>query len=41
MEKSKMFSFNILGLIVYSFLMMSVGAGVGIVAMALLVGSKL
>lgn len=35
-----MFSFNLLGFIIYTFLILSLGAGLGIIAMCLLVGSK-
>lgn len=35
-----MFNFSLLGLIIYTFLILSLGAGLGIIAMCILVGSK-
>lgn len=35
-----MFSFSLIGLIIYSFLILSIGAGIGIIAMCLLIGSE-
>lgn len=35
-----MFSFSLLGIVIYTFLILSIGAGLGIIVMCLLVGSK-
>lgn len=35
-----MFNFSILELIVYTFLILSLGVGLGIIAMCILIGSK-
>lgn len=35
-----MFNFSLLDLIIYTFLILSIGAGLGIIAMYFLVGSK-
>lgn len=35
-----MFSFSVLGLVIYTLLVLSAGCGIGIIMMCLLVGSK-
>ena len=35
-----MFGFSLLGLIIYTFLILSLGAGIGIITMCILIGSK-
>ena len=35
-----MFSFSLLGIIIYTFLMLSVGAGIGMLAIAILAGGN-
>ena len=35
-----MFNFSLLGIIIYTFLILTLGAGLGIIAMCILVGSK-
>lgn len=35
-----MFSFSLLGIVIYTFLILSLGTGIGIIVMCLLVGSK-
>ena len=38
--KLKMFNFSLLGIIIYTFLMLSVGAGIGLLAIAILAGGN-